>query len=151
MKRAKRGDLTIEPLPAQRTSIALDRCFSSQEMQKIRRGVTPSQMEDKWFVFWETGTLAFHRSWTGNCVYRVHFEGIGDSWRMVSADVNRDPDQYSGVSDDQDAQLISYLIDVLLLRQEAVFPSDATNPGQSALKSWSFVGRAALGEHPDDD
>lgn len=151
MKIAKRGDLNIKPLPPRRTSIALDRRFSSQQMQRIRCGVVPAQMEDKWFIFSEMGTLFFHRSWTGICVYEVHFISDGDSWRMVSADVNRDPDQYAGVDYDQDAQLISYLVDLLLLRQTAVFPSDGAEPGRSALENWSFVGRAALGEHPNDD
>jgi len=151
MRVAKRSDLNINPLPPQRATIALDRCFSSQEMQKIRSGVVPQQMEDKWFVFWENETLFFHRSWTGNCVYEVHFIGDGDVWRMVRADVNRDPDQYGGVSDEQDARLISYLVDLLLLRQTPVFPSNGAESGRSALEKWSFVGRAALGEHPNDD
>ncbi len=70
---------------------------------------------------------------------------------MLSADVNRDPDQYSGVSDEHDVRLISYLVDLLLLRQTAVFPSDGMKPGQSVLENRSFVGRAVTGELPDDD
>ena len=31
-------------------------------------------MEDKWFIFMENGILYFHRSWTGVCIYQVHFD-----------------------------------------------------------------------------
>ena len=41
---------------------------------------------------------------------------------MIEADVNRDPEQYKETSDKRDAEMISYLVDTLLLHQEAVFP-----------------------------
>jgi hypothetical protein len=133
-----------------RTTIRLDRNLSSDEMQRVRQGLVPVLMEDKWFIFWEDDTLFFHRSWTGFCIYVVHFTTDDNSCRMVDADVNRDPAQYRGVSDDQDAKLISYLVDALILRQEAMFPSDEPSPGKRALMEWSLVGRAMLGKHPND-
>ena len=150
MKIAKRTDWKIERLPKRRVSISLDRSFEPNEMESIRRGLVPAQMEDKWFIFWEDDTLCLHRSWTGFCIYVVRFKCDGDLCRMVSAEVNRDPAQYSGVSDERDVELISYLVDTLLLRQRAPFPSDTSESGQRALENWSLVGRAALGEHPND-
>jgi hypothetical protein len=70
---------------------------------------------------------------------------------MVSADVNRDSAQYGGTSDEQDADMISYLVDALLLHQEAEFPSNEPSPEKRTLMNWSQVGRAMLGEHPNDD
>jgi hypothetical protein len=63
MKSAKQKDWKTGALPSKRTTIALNRRFSPIEMRKIRAGLVPQQMEDKWFVFWERDALFFHRSW----------------------------------------------------------------------------------------
>ena len=120
-------------------------------MGRIRRGLMPEQMEDKWFIFWEDDTLFFHRSWTGFCIYVVHFACDEDPCRMINAEVNRDPAQYTGVSDERDAKQVSYLVDLLLLQQRVVFPTGEAKPEDNALETWSLVGRAMLGEHPKDD
>lgn len=108
-------------------------------------------MEDKWFIYWQNDRLFFHRSWSGFCVYVVRFTNQGDCYRMVAADVNRDPEQYSEINDERDAAMISYLIDVLLLRQEATFPTAESSPEMEALVEWSQVGRAMFGQHPDHE
>ncbi len=108
-------DSKTEPLPAERTTIALDRTFSATEMDRIRAGHIPEIMEDRWFVYWKNDTLYFHRSWTGHCIYVVHFAAEGESGRMVRADLNRNYKQYQLADDDDDAQLISDMIDMLLL------------------------------------
>ena len=77
-------------------------------------------MEDRWFIYWHDEALYFHRSWTGFCNYIVCFTAEGEAWRMVRAEVNRDPAQYQQTDDDQDAELISELIDLLLLERYTV-------------------------------
>jgi len=151
MKTAKPTDWKTQVLPSMRINIHLDRIFSPQEMKRILRGLVPEQMEDKWFIYWKDDTLFFHRSWTGFCIYVVRFAADGDTYRMIEADVNRDPAQYKGTSDERDAEKISYLVDVLLLHQEAVFPSDEPSSKKQALMNWNQVGRAMLGQHPSDE
>ncbi len=151
MKTAKPKDLRTEALPSKKTTIRLNRTFSPQEMKQIRRGLVPEQMEDKWFIYWKDDSLFFHRSWTGVCIYVVRFAVEGDSCRMIEADVNRDPKQYKETSDERDARMISYLVDVLLLHREAVFPSNEPSSEKRALMNWSQVGRAMLGQHPNDE
>ena len=146
-------DWKTEPLPAERTTIALDRLFSPREMDRIRVGCIPEMMEDKWFVYWQDDTLYFHRSWTGYCIYVVHFVRESEAWRMVRADVNRDYEQYQYTNDDYDARMISYLIDLLLLHRPADFPDSPTEDDDSdasGLRQWATVGRASLGTHPND-
>ena len=53
MKIAKEEDWKTEALPSKRTTIALNRRFSSIDMRKIRMGFVPQQKEDKWFIFWK--------------------------------------------------------------------------------------------------
>jgi hypothetical protein len=108
-------------------------------------------MEDKWFIYWKDDTLFFHRSWTGFCIYVVSFSAEGDSCRMIAADVNRDSEQYQGTNDERDAEMISYLVDVLLLHQKTVFPSAKPPSEKQPLTIWSQIGRAMLGRHPNDE
>lgn len=147
-KSATKADWRIKKLPSKRTSIALDRRFAPHEIQHIKAGLIPEEMEDKWFIYWQDDTLFFHRSWTGFCVYMVHFVKDGDCYRMRKAELNRNPKQYAETSDAKDASLISYLIDVLLLHKDAEFPSDLSDSEGAAVAEWSQVGRAMLGQHP---
>lgn len=148
MRAARARDWSREELPAKRTTIALDRLFSEEEMELIQRGVVPEQMEDKWFIYWEEGTLYLHRSWTGFCIYVVRFVLENRGWRMVRADVNRDPAEYNETSDKTDAVLVSALVDVLLLRREPALPQAGESDVQAAVLNWSMIGRAMFGEHP---
>jgi hypothetical protein len=147
MKAAKPGDWKVEPLPTNRVTVRLDRWFSAEEMTSIRRGLVPAAMEDKWFIYWKDDALFLHRSWTGFSIYVIRFVAEGGGWRMIEADVNRDPAQYSLSDDERDVDMISYLLDVLLLRR-AVDPLGARSD-ESLLATWSQVGRAMLGQHPD--
>jgi hypothetical protein len=150
MNSAKPTDWKTKALPSQRATILLNRAFSQEEIVQIRRGLVPEQMEDKWFIYWKDDALYFHRSWTGFCVYIVQFAAEGDGWKMVTACVNRNPEQYQETSDEQDRKMISYLVDVLLLHRDAAFPSDEPSSEKSTLMNWSQVGRAMLGQHPND-
>ncbi len=134
MSFAKKSDWQTKPLPKRRITIPLSRTFSQAEFERIRQGLIPEQMEDKWFIYWENERLYFHRSWTGFCIYVVRFASEGDSHRLVEAEVNRNPKQYEETSDKHDAEMVSWLIDVLLLQQDADFPSD--EPYSDTHKVW---------------
>ncbi len=149
MKAAERSDWRTSELPSKRTTIALDRLFPPHDIERIKLGLIPQEMEDKWFVYWEKDALFFHRSWTGFCIFIVRFVIQGDACRMVEADLNRDPDQYGETSDSRDARMISFLIDTLLLGTPAAFPSGVSGARKKAIEMWAAVGRAMLGQHPD--
>ena len=150
MRTARPSDWKIEAMPAKRAVVQLRHDFHSAEMEIIKRGVVPKQMEDKWFVYWAKDVLHFHRSWTGFCVYEVHFRRSPLGSEMFEAVLNRDSSQYSEINNQRDISLISYLIHILLLRTPYPFPSTECDKGQAALQEWSLSGRASLGEHPDD-
>ena len=144
-------DWETRPLPERRTTIALDRAFSPNDMDRVRTGLIPEVMEDKWFIYWRDEALYFHRSWTGFCIYIVRFATHGEGSRMVRAEVNRDPAQYQLTDDEHDALMIPYLIDTLLLRRPATYPSGDDASGPSVLGQWANIGRTMLGRHPGDD
>ena len=111
---AKKSDWQTTALPSDVSTITLNRRFSLQEFQRIQRGLVPKEMEDKWFIYWQDDALFFHRSWSGYCIFVVRFVSEGEGYRMVSAELNRDPDQYKQLDDRSDARLIDDLIDSLL-------------------------------------
>ncbi|EGD82750.1 hypothetical protein PTSG_12021 [Salpingoeca rosetta] len=116
------GDWRIKPLPMQYTTVQLHRTFTPAQMQVLKKGIMPHEMEDKWFVYMQDNTLNLHRSWTGFCVYRVHFVEEDGQYRMLSADVNRNPDEYLNVDDQHDIEMISFLIDALFHLGHANYP-----------------------------
>jgi hypothetical protein len=116
---ADRSSWEIKPLPPQRAKLEVNRCFTEEEYNTLAKGLIPKEMEEKWFIFMENETLHLHRSWTGVCVYQVHFD---DQRRIAEVWANRDPQQY-GISDDEyDGKLLCFLIDNLLLGRHTPFP-----------------------------
>jgi hypothetical protein len=108
---ASRDDWKTTALPAARKAIPFDRHYSATEFERIKEGLVPGSMDDKWFVFYEEPWLYFHRSWTGYCVYQVRFESAGEDARVAEVLVSREPEQYRETDDSRDAQLLTVLLD----------------------------------------
>jgi hypothetical protein len=132
-------------MPESRTAIRIDRIFREQEMELIKAGVVPDQMEDKWFIFWEDGILNFHRSWTGYCIYQLRIEQQEGNWRACELVVNRDSSQYHESDDTYDLRMLVFLVERLLLHRDAEFPSKSPDESNAALEEWSVIGRAMFG------
>lgn len=112
----------LQFLSDRKSRINFERKFTKEEFEKLARGFVPQAMEDKWFVFLENDILYFHRSWTGFCIYRVHFKREGEHYKVSEVWANRDADQYKELSDEYDRQLLSFLIENLLLKNRVPFP-----------------------------
>lgn len=112
-------------LPSQRAKLKVDRTFADKDYNRLAQGLIPSAMEDKWFIFMENGILFFHRSWTGVCIYELHFN---DRHCIKEAWVNRDSEQYKETDTDYDGKLLFFLIDNLLLGQNTPFPISSNAP-----------------------
>ena len=102
-----KDDWNTIDMPEQHDTFILHRSFSAEEMNALRRGHIPQEMEDKWFWYMEGDTLFAHRSWTGYCIYRIDFKNDGD--HLVT--VNRDRDQYGCTSTDEDLDKLNDLLD----------------------------------------
>ncbi len=106
-KVAHRGDWKTVPMPELHDTFVLNRSFSDEEMNALRRGNIPQAMEDKWFWYMEESTLWAHRSWTGYCIYRIDFKENNE--HLVT--VNRDPEQYDCASAEEDIRSLNKLLD----------------------------------------
>ena len=107
IKIARREDWKTEPMPEKYESFVLCRSFSEAEMEALRRGNVPKEMEDKWFLYMEGTTLYAHRSWTGVCIYRIDFKEDG----RHTVTVNRDPEQYGCDDIGEDTETLNRLLD----------------------------------------
>lgn len=124
----------LQPLPAIRAALSLQREFSEQEFEQIRLGLVPERMEDRWFMFVEADTLYVHRSWTGHCIYQLRFIKEGTKYVAGEAFANRDKSQYSGSDDRYDEKLLLYLIDYLLLKKRSPSPMGMSVPAGVATE-----------------
>ena len=106
-KTAVKSDWKTLEMPEQNESFILDREFSDRQMQELRKGFIPAEMEDKWFCYMSGNTLFAHRSCTGFCIYIVEFSP--DNHHKVT--VNRDPEQYLEKNIDRDREILDRLLD----------------------------------------
>lgn len=93
-------DWNTSPMPDKHAEFSFRRFFTKEEMELLRFGNIPQEMEDKWFWYYEDDRLYIHRSWTGFCICIVRFTPGSDELHVT---VNRDPEQYSctDVNEDQ--------------------------------------------------
>jgi hypothetical protein len=133
----------IHPMPQRQTQLAFLHQYSATEAARLRFGLVPAQMEDKWFIFVEGEWLYLYRSWSGFCMFRARLEPAGDGMRVAEAWVNREPEQYSGTDDVYDVALLGFLIDRLLLGRQPQFPfPDGLQPEAESLFRHHMVGWA---------
>lgn len=66
---AKPTDWKTEPMPNETGSLHFPRIFSSGEFERVKMGLIPREMEDKWFIYYDNHTLNIHRSWAGFHIY----------------------------------------------------------------------------------
>lgn len=126
---ARPGDWKTQPFPETHVELPTRRVYSPAEMTRIRDGLVPEEMEDKWFIVWNGETLDLHRSWTGLHIYRVAFAPAPFGERIARAHANRDPSQYRETGAEVDARMLVWLIDALLLeRWRNIPPANLARP-----------------------
>ena len=138
--------------PAEREALEFDALFTDAEAEQIMRGLVPSEMEDKWFIYFEDGWLRFHRSWTGAYIYALRLDASPAGVRVVDSWVNRNPEQHKGSDVAYDRRLIRFLIDAFLLKRAGMvfpLPSDAAEYPAGAMQH-HLIGRG-YPESSDDD
>ncbi len=118
-ERATIGSSKTLPPPVRRGDLAFSAMFTKAESERLKRGLIPREMEDKWFICLHDGWLLFYRSWTGYCIYGLRLDAKREGFAVAESWVNRDPKQYRGTDIDYDRELLRHLIDALLLHRSA--------------------------------
>ncbi|WP_329494891.1 ADP-ribosylglycohydrolase family protein [Kitasatospora herbaricolor] len=78
--------LAARPLLVPRPQAVPDVLWSEEQWQRVRHGLRPRAMEDRWVSWTAEGTLHLHRGWTGHAVWEVRVAPVrGGGWRPVTA------------------------------------------------------------------
>jgi len=141
---ATRDSWKILPLPTARADLALTESFTPEEFERMKRGLIPQQMEDKWFIYFEEPWLYFHRSWTGVCIYAIRFESSATGASAVESWVSRDSTQNRETRTDYDRLVSKFLMDAFLLGKRVSFPVPSSVPvdAPKGVYQHHLVGRA---------
>lgn len=133
--------------------IEINLLFTEEQFLKLKLGLLPHEMEDKWFIYYEDGWLYFHRSWTGYCLYKARLIKDGSHYLMHEFWAERNPTKYSNEDDEEDKQIIVFLIAKGLLNVDCNFEfSAAEEAGEMAvMKKWKLFGRLLFDRPGDDD
>ena len=126
----------LNEMPAKSETIDLEPHFyDPEDVIRMKRGFIPKEMEQKWFIYCTDEYIYFHRSWTGNLIYKVYiYEGSDGEWVISCAEINRDPDQYGGMDNSEDERIIFELIDEYLLQNYSYYQSSFELGVEAALK-----------------
>lgn len=103
------------PAPSMIENLGFSAQFQGEDAEELQHGLVPDGMEDKWFIYFESGWLCFHRSWTGAFIYALQLEDHDGAVRVASSWVNRDPAQYNATDTAYDRKFVAFLIDAFLL------------------------------------
>lgn len=137
-------DWEIHPLPKTRRKLMLDRTYNALAIARIAKGYIPAAMEEKWFAWFDGKVLHLHRSWTGNCIYRVTFARDPAGLRAVFAWANRDPAQFTETDDAADAAQVIALIDDLFIHAPDAPPGDAFLEAFQVLAKPNYLGAPSV-------
>jgi hypothetical protein len=105
--------------------------FSAREFERIKCGLIPKDMEDKWFIYYEAPHLFLHRSWTGQGVYRLTFDEKADEALSIEALCAKDV--LSRSTPAYHARLVHWLIHNLLLGANEPFPLPPGDSGDDGV------------------
>ena len=96
--------------------------FDEQQFVRLQQRLIPEAMEDKWFVYYEQPHLFFHRSWTGQPVYRITLAPEGAGARASESGWSKDLAAAENADLEYQSQLLDFLVSNLLLGQAKPFP-----------------------------
>jgi hypothetical protein len=122
--------------------------LSEDQYIKIKEGLIPEAMEDKWFIYFENDWLYFHRSWTGNGIFKVEIiKEKGDvedrEYKIKEFYVERNKEIYNNENDEYDLDVLLQLILWGLLRLDVrnIFFEKYGSDEKETIKIWSEFGR----------
>lgn len=129
-------------MPEQRDTLPIEGTYTPQEFEQIEKGFIPRSRQDKWFIYWDGEWLHFHRSQTGTCIFQLELRPEEETIRAPHLIVNREPSQYRMRDDEYNVELVSYLVDHVLLGRFAQMPM----PGKMSKEDQRRHRRHVMGE-----
>lgn len=115
--------------------------FTAAQCERLRQGLLPESMEDKWAVFFDDPFLYFHRSWTGLLSYRVRLDADANGGRVTEALASSHVEMLHGP--EYEGAFVSFLLRGAMLREPVSFPVPASGaPGPPGIFQHAMGGTA---------
>lgn len=96
--------------------------WNDEQFARVSMGLRALVMEDKWFIFYEEPHVFFHRSWTGQPVYRLTVIQAPNGYEVTQALSCINFTAEPGEDSIYQAKLIDFLVSNLLLGESKPFP-----------------------------
>lgn len=92
----------LKPMEGPRWPIRCGHVFTADDLARLREGLWPRDMDDRWAVWLDGDTLRCWRSWTGSCIYESQVTLAEDGTGVaVVVDVLDDGDTYRRAATDE--------------------------------------------------
>jgi hypothetical protein len=107
----KKSDWKTEPLPNKKCNLGVTGYIWDKDAEKILEGYKPQDMDDKWFIYSESGWVYFVRSWTGHHIFglKLHPTSAGSSI-ITESWVNSNPEEFNSPEKETNIKLIKNLL-----------------------------------------
>ncbi len=103
-------------------ALAYHTTLDAKQFQQVQSGVVPEGMEGKWFVYYEEPYLYFHRSSTGQAVYRLTFEERDGTGEVVAALVSTEFASAKAPAVYTEVRMLDFLLYAVVLHEAREFP-----------------------------
>lgn len=135
MKIAKKDKCkTIPMINPKRLDVSIS--MNIEQFNKLKLGLIPNEMEDKWFVYFENNSIHFHRSWTGYEIFKANLNLNENGCEISEFWVEQNPEKYKEADDERNIYNFKNHIEYLSNRE-------INNPVKNGL--WGLVVGDALG------
>ena len=89
---ASKWKAKIAPMTGAQWPMSYRRRFTPAELDALRAGLWPQDMDDRWIIWLDEGVLRLWHSWTQTCIYELPItvleDGSGEARIAMVLDVN---------------------------------------------------------------
>jgi hypothetical protein len=105
--------------------IKFDKSYDNEETSKLKKGICPMGMDDKWEIVYSNDELSFYRSWTGLGVFKIIFSEQTGNLEVEKAFVLKK--MFLEQGENYCASLLNWTIEVVIFKNRDVLSPELTN------------------------
>ena len=84
-----RDYMIANPMQEPTEAFRVDMHLTPDQLELLSGGLIPKGVEEKWQIYVEEDSLFIHRSWTGQCMYKIRIEPAQGGYRLGEARTTR--------------------------------------------------------------
>lgn len=94
MKIASKNKMNTSPMTNPK-KLDVSIFLNNEQLQKLKLGLIPNEMEDKWFAYFNCEYIHFHRSWTGYEIFKAKVNTTDKGCQINEFWVEQNLDKYN--------------------------------------------------------